>query len=337
MKAAVVREFGAPLAIEERPVPTPAPADVVVRVEVCGVCHTDIYAAEGSWPVRPVLPLVPGHEIVGRISALGADVTHVHLGERVAVPRLGWACGRCEPCLSGSETLCRRRRITGYDIDGGFAQYVKAAADFVVQVPHGVEPEDAACLTCAGVNAYKAVKVSGAGPSALTAVFGVGGVGHLAVQYAAIAGATVAAVDVLNDKLDMAGDLGASHLIDAAGGDPVAEIQHLGGADQAIVTAVSLEAAEQALASLKPGGVLVLVAVPLETTLPLPIFDTVNNGITVIGSSGGNRVDLAHAFALHARGHTRVVHQARALEQINEALADLGANKVPARLVLELR
>jgi alcohol dehydrogenase, propanol-preferring len=287
--------------------------------------------------VRPVLPLVPGHEAVGTVTQVGQGVTEVQQGDRVAVPWLGWACGRCECCLSGSEALCRSRRNTGYDMDGGFAENLTASAAFVVRVPTGVDALDAARLSCAGLSAYKAVIASGAGPAHLTAVFGIGGLGHLAVQYARIIGASVVAVDKIDTKLDMAAALGARHVINVAIADPVAAIQVLGGANEAIVAAGSPRVAEQALASLRPGGTLVLLAMPADNTLSLPIAETVHSRITVIGSIGGSRVDLAHVFALHAMGETRVVHQARGLSQVNRAMADVVADRAPARLVFEFR
>jgi alcohol dehydrogenase, propanol-preferring len=337
MRAAVIREFGAPLVLEERPVPTIGWGEVLVRVEACGLCHTDIHAAHGDWPVKPTLPLIPGHEAVGKVAVVGPGVTDIHFGDRVAVPWLGWACGRCEYCLSGEEALCRLRRNTGYDQDGAFADYVKACADFVVKVPASVEAEDAACLSCAGVSAYRAVLTSGARPGDLTAVFGVGGLGHFVVQYAGIVGASVVAVDRLDKKLTMARDLGAAHVVNAANVDPVKVIQGMGGASQAIVAAASRQAAEQALASLRPGGTLVLLAIPADNALCIPISETVHDGITVRGSIGGSRVDLARTFALHAAGRTRVVHQARSLTRVNEAIAEVEADQVQARLVFEFR
>jgi alcohol dehydrogenase, propanol-preferring len=310
---------------------------VLVRVEACGLCRTDIHAARGELPIKPSLPLIPGHEAVGKVAGLGAGVREVRVGDRVSVPRLGWACGRCEYCLSGSEVLCRQRLNTGYDFDGGFAEYLTASERFVVKVPPGVDPLDAACLSCAGLSAYKAVVSSGAGPADLTAVFGVGGLGHLAVQYARIVGASVVGIDRSAAKLDMAANLGARRVINAATTDPVAAIGAMGGAAQAIVAAASHEAANQALASLRPGGTLVLLAMPADNTLRLPIAETVHNGITVVGSIGGSRVDLARVFTLQELGHTRVVHQARVLSQINQAMADVEADKVAARLVFEFR
>jgi alcohol dehydrogenase, propanol-preferring len=213
MRAAVVHEFHAPLVIEDRPTPTPGQGEVVVKLEASGLCHTDIHAAHGDWPVKPSPPFVPGHEGVGIVAAVGAGVARVHEGDRVAVPWLGWACGACEWCASGWETLCPHQRNTGYSVDGGFADYVLADAAFVGRVPDAVDPFDAAPLTCAGVTTYKAIKVSGARPSDLVGVFGIGGLGHLALQYAQIAGATVAAVDVVAHKLDVAKRLGAAYTV----------------------------------------------------------------------------------------------------------------------------
>lgn len=337
MKAAVVRAFGAPLEFENRPVPVPGPRQVVIKVEACGLCRADVSAARGEWPVRPRLPLVPGHEAVGRVVAVGDEVQNVRHGDRVAVPRLGWACGRCEYCRSGQEALCPARMHMGYDMDGGFAEYVCAFADFVVHVPFEIDALDAAVLSCGGLCAYKAVRTSGARPSDLTAVFGIGGVGHLAVQYARMAGASVVAVDTVKEKLEMAEDLGAGHVVNATVDDPVHVIQDLGGADQAIMTAVSPEAADDAMASLRPGGRLVLVAMPAGATLRVPIFLAVTRAITIVGSSGGSHRDLTEVFELHAAGRTRVVHEARRLEQVNLAIEELEADQVQARLVFELR
>ena len=337
MKAAVVHEFGSPLSIEEMPKPEPGAGQVVVRVETSGLCHTDIHAARGDWPVRPALPFVPGHEGVGLVERVGAGVTRLREGDRVAVPWLGWACGACEACASGWETLCPNARYTGYMVDGGFAEYVLADAAFAGLVPDGVDPLDAAPLTCAGVTTYKAVKVSGARPSDLVAVFGVGGLGHLAVQYARIAGATVAAVDIVDSKLDIAKRLGAEYGVNAATHDPVAAIQALGGADSAIVLAATPTACEQAFASLKRNGQLVLVGLPKDNTMRLPIFETVLQGKKVVGSLVGTRVDLVETFELHASGRTTIVRESRRLDEVNDAMAEVLAGHVDARLVFDLR
>jgi propanol-preferring alcohol dehydrogenase len=337
MKAAVVHDFNQPLRIEELPIPEPGFGEIVVKVETSGLCHTDIHAAHGDWPVKPNPPFVPGHEGVGLVARVGPEVRGVCEGDRVAVPWLGWACGACEYCASGRETLCPNQRMTGYTVDGGYAEYVKANASFVGHVPDDVDPLDAAPLSCAGVTTYKAVKVSGARPSDLVAVYGIGGLGHLALQYARIAGASVAAVDLVDHKLDMARRLGAEYTINSAIDDPVEAIQELGGADVAIAVAVSPAAFEQAYRSLKRGGTLVFVALPADNYMRLPIFETVLQGITVVGSIVGTRVDLAETFQLHAEGRTEIVRETRHLEQVNEAFEQIEKAEVDARLVFDFR
>ena len=201
MLAAVVHSFDQPLVIEDRPSPTPGPGQVLVRIEASGLCHTDIHAAHGDWPVKPTPPFVPGHEGVGIVTALGDGVNGIAVGDRVAVPWLGWACGSCEWCASGWETLCPNQRNTGYSVDGGFAEYVVADAALRRPNPRGHRPPRRRTAHVRGVTTYKAVKVPGTRPSDLVAVFGIGGLGHLAMQYAQIAGGTVAAVDVIDSKL----------------------------------------------------------------------------------------------------------------------------------------
>src|SRR3954463_1518961 len=328
MRAAVVTAFDRPLALEDRPVPGLGAGQVLVRIEACGLCHTDIHAAHGDWPVKPNLPFVPGHEGVGIVEAVAADVTSPRVGQRVAIPWLGWACGECEWCVKGWETLCPHQHNTGYGRDGGYADYVVASARFVVPVPAGIDPLDAAPLTCAGVTTYKAVKVAGTRSSDLVAVFGVGGLGHLAIQYAAIAGGRGGAVDLHEEKLALARELGAEFTINASEEDPVEAIQRLGGADQAIALAVAPSAFEQAFASLRRGGTLVFVALPPENAVTLPIFETVLNGITVVGSIVGTRTDLREVFELHAAGKTRVIREVRALETVNESMAEVQAGQV---------
>lgn len=337
MKAAVVHEFGRPLDIEEVPTPEPGPGQIVVKIETSGLCHTDIHAKNGDWPVKPSLPFIPGHEAVGLVARVGAGVTRLREGDRVAVPWLGWACGACDACASGWETLCPNAKFTGYLVDGGFAEYALAEAASVGRVPNSIDPLDAAPLTCAGVTTYKAVKVSGARSSDLVAVYGVGGLGHLAVQYAQIAGATVAAVDVFDNKLENAKLLGASYTFNSKLTDPAEEIHKLGGADVAIVLAANPSAFEQAFASLRENGTLVLVALPKDNSMRLPIFETVLKGIKVVGSFVGTRVDLAETFELHADGRTRVVQESRKLEHVNEAMDEVLKGEVEARLVFDLR
>lgn len=332
-RAAVVHELGGSLTIEQVPRIGLEPGQVRVRVEASGLCHTDIHAAHGDWPVKPSPPFVPGHEGVGIVEELGLGVTEVALGDRVAMPWLGYACGVCDYCVSGWETLCLEQQNMGYSIDGSFGEYATAYARYVVRVPEGVDPVDAAPLTCAGVTTYKAVKVAGTRPSDLVAVFGVGGLGHLAIQYAAIAGGRVVAVDVVDEKLQLARTLGAEFTVNAAQEDPVEAIKRLGGADQAVALAVAPKAFEQAYGSLRRGGTLVFVALPAENHVELPIFETVLNGITIVGSIVGTRTDLREVFELHAAGRTRVILETRPLETVNESIEDVEAGRVAARVV----
>ncbi|MFJ9608395.1 alcohol dehydrogenase AdhP [Kitasatospora sp. NPDC101176] len=337
MKAAVVHDFTAPLVIEDRPVPRPAPHQVRVRIEASGLCHTDIHAAHGDWPVTPNPPFVPGHEGVGVVEEAGAQVRHVRVGERVAIPWLADACGRCDHCVSGWETLCLRQHNSGYSVDGAYAEYALAHGDYVVPVPDGIDPLDAAPLSCAGVTTYKALKVSGAGPGTRVLVSGIGGLGHLALQYARICGAETIAVDVTDDKLALARDLGADHVLDARAQDVAAEVQALGGAHAAIALAVSNASFQAAYGALRRGGTLVLVALPAGGKLELPVFETVLNGTRVIGSIVGTREDLAEVFRLHALGRTRVIRETRRLDDVNACFDEVLAGKVAARLVFDLR
>jgi alcohol dehydrogenase, propanol-preferring len=334
-EAAVVHDFHEPLTVEQVPMNALGAGQIRVKVEASGLCHTDIHAAHGDWPVKPSPPFVPGHEGVGIVVELAPGVTEVAVGDRVAMPWLGYACGVCDYCVSGWETLCHEQQNMGYSIDGGLGEYAVAYGRYVVKVPAGLDPVDAAPLTCAGVTTYKAVKVAGTRSSDLVAVFGVGGLGHLAIQYAAIAGGRVIAVDIHEEKLALARELGAEFTVNAAEEDPVEAIQRLGGADQAIALAVSPRAFEQAYGSLRRGGTLVFVALPADNEVTLPIFETVLNGITIVGSIVGTRADLREVFELHAAGKTRVIRESRSLDTINESIADVEAGHVAARIVFE--
>ncbi|HVX43578.1 MAG TPA: zinc-dependent alcohol dehydrogenase [Mycobacteriales bacterium] len=334
MKAAVVTDFRSPLQIQELPVPEPRPGEVLVRMETSGLCHTDIHAAHGDWPVQPDPPFVPGHEGIGYVEALGEGVTTRAPGDRVAIAWLGYACGECRYCIGGWETLCERQQNSGYSVNGSFAEYAAVPAAFATPVPDGVSSRDAAPLTCAGVTTYKAVKVARVAPAETVAVFGIGGLGHLALQYARIAGGFVIAVDIEPKKLAMATELGADHVVNARTDDPAATIQGLGGADVAIALAASPESFDQAYRSLRRGGRLVCVALPAgNAALNVPIFDTVIGGKSVIGSIVGTRNDLADVFALHAAGRTKIVAVERKLEDVNTSIENVLAGDVPARIV----
>jgi alcohol dehydrogenase, propanol-preferring len=338
VKAAVVRSFDRPLQIEDVPIPEPGTDQVLVRIEACGLCHTDIHAARGEWPVKPSPPFIPGHEGVGIIERVGPGNAHgLSVGNRVALPWLGYACGDCRYCNSGRETLCPSQINTGYGMNGAFAEYAVGYARHVVRVPEGLDSLDAAPLTCAGVTTYKAVKSSGATSASLVAVFGVGGLGHFAVQYARITGASVVAVDTNAERLESARELGAEHLVHVGEEDPVAAIQRLGGADAAIATAVNPTAFEQAIRSLARGGRLVCVGLPAENGMQVPIFETVLGGLEIRGSIVGTHRDVEEVFALHARGLTRVLRSECSLDDVNSAIAQVLDGSAPApRLVFDM-
>lgn len=336
MKAAVVRAFGAPLAIEDVPVPRPAAGELLVKIEACGVCHTDLHAAEGDWPVKPAPPFIPGHEGVGHVAAVGTGVTHVKEGDRVGIPWLYSACGHCEHCLGGWETLCETQRNTGYSVNGGFAEYALADAAYVGHLPNTIGFVEIAPILCAGVTVYKGLKVTDTKPGDWVAISGIGGLGHMAVQYAKAMGLNVAAVDVDDAKLDLARRLGADVAINARTVDPAPFLkQEIGGAHGALVTAVSPKAFEQAIGMVRRGGTVSLNGLP-PGQFPLDIFGMVLNGITVRGSIVGTRLDLQESLDFAARGKVAATVAIEPLENINDVFARMRAGTIEGRIVLDL-
>ena len=336
MKAAVARAYGQPLQIEQVPVPTVAAGQILIKVAACGVCHTDLHALNGDWPVKATLPLIPGHEGVGTVVAVGAGVTQVKTGDRVGVPWLYTTCGHCEHCLSGWETLCEAQQNTGYSVPGSYAEYVLADPNYVGHLPDALSFQEAAPLLCAGVTVYKGLKETEVKPGDWVVISGVGGLGHLAVQYAKAMGMRVAAVDIQADKLALALAVGADLVVNAAEEDPVAVIQQkLGGAHGVLVTAVSRPAFAQGVAMLRRRGTLALVGLP-PGHFELDIFDVVLTRKTVRGSIVGTRQDLTESLAFAAAGQVKVHYQCERLENINEVLAALQAGTVQGRMVLDL-
>ena len=336
MKAAVVREFGQPLAIEEVSVPSPGPGQVLVKIEACGVCHTDLHAAEGDWPVKPSPPFIPGHEGVGHAVAVGPGVTHVREGDRVGVPWLYSACGHCEHCLGGWETLCEQQQNTGYSVNGGFAEYALADASYVGHLPKGIGFVEIAPVLCAGVTVYKGLKMTDTRPGEWVVISGIGGLGHMAVQYARAMGLNVAAVDVDDAKLDLARRLGATATVNARTTDPAAFLKReIGGAHGALVTAVSPRAFEQAQGMMRRGGTISLVGLP-PGSFPLDIFGMVLNGITVRGSIVGTRLDLQESLEFAAAGKVAATVTADRLENINAIFARMHRGEIEGRVVLDL-
>jgi propanol-preferring alcohol dehydrogenase len=336
MKAAVVHEFGKPLAIEEVEVPRPGAGEVLVRIRASGVCHTDLHAAEGDWPVKPKPPFIPGHEGVGHVVAVGAGVRHVKEGDRVGIPWLHTACGHCEHCLGGWETLCEQQQNTGYSVNGAFAEYALADADYVGHLPSGVGFVEIAPVLCAGVTVYKGLKVTDTRPGNWVVISGIGGLGHMAVQYAKAMGLNVAAVDVDDAKLELARRLGASVTVNARTNDPVAYLKkEIGGAHGVLVTAVSPKAFEQAVGMVRRGGTVSLNGLP-PGQFPLDIFGMVLNGITVRGSIVGTRLDLQESLDFAAQGKVRATVSTDRLENINDVFARMRKGGIEGRVVLDL-
>ncbi|MDR6536781.1 alcohol dehydrogenase AdhP [Variovorax soli] len=336
MKAAVVREFGRPLQIEEVPVPEVPAGQILVKVAASGVCHTDLHAAQGDWPVKPALPFIPGHEGVGHVAAVGRDVKHVREGDRVGVPWLHTACGHCEHCITGWETLCDHQQMTGYTVNGGYAEYVLADPGYVGHLPANVGFTEIAPVLCAGVTVYKGLKVLDCKPGDWVAISGVGGLGHLAVQYAKAMGFHVAAVDIDDEKLQLAKEVGADMLVNAAKQNPAVEMQKaVRGAHGVLVTAVSRSAFAQALGMLHKRGTMSMVGLP-PGDFALPIFDVVLNAKTVRGSIVGTRMDLQEALAFAAEGKVRTVCSEDRLDNINQVFDRMREGQIEGRVVMRL-
>ncbi|GBR01208.1 alcohol dehydrogenase AdhP [Gluconobacter cerinus] len=337
MLAAVVREFGKPLSVERLPIPEIRPNQILVKVDTCGVCHTDLHAAEGDWPAKPNPPFIPGHEGIGHIVAVGSQVSHAKIGDVVGVPWLYSACGHCEHCLGGWETLCKEQDDTGYTVNGCFAEYVVADPNYVAHLPSNIDALQAAPVLCAGLTVYKGLKMTEARPGQWMAISGVGGLGQMAVQYAVAMGMNVVAVDIDDDKLATATELGAALTVNAKDKDPAAFIQQeVGGAHGALVTAVGRTAFSQAMGYARRGGTIVLNGLP-PGDFPVSIFDMVMNGTTIRGSIVGTRLDMIEAMDFFARGKVKSVVTADKIENINTIFDNLKNGRLQGRTVLDFR
>ncbi|WP_367109328.1 alcohol dehydrogenase AdhP [uncultured Psychrobacter sp.] len=335
MKAAVLHEFNQPLQIEEVDIPTPGPGEIVVKMQASGVCHTDLHAVEGDWPVKPSPPFIPGHEGVGLVTAVGEGVDNVKEGDRVGVPWLYTACGHCTHCLGGWETLCLKQKNSGYSVNGSFAEYVLADPNYVGHIPDSVDSVEIAPVLCAGVTVYKGLKMTDTKPGDWVVISGIGGLGHMAVQYAVAMGLNVAAVDIDDEKLEFAKKLGAKVTINAKENDPGKYLQkEIGGAHGVLVTAVSAKAFDQALTMLRRGGTLVCNGLPTGD-FPVSIFDTVLNGITIRGSIVGTRLDLQESLEMAAAGKVKATVAAEPLENINDILDRMRDGKIEGRIVID--
>jgi propanol-preferring alcohol dehydrogenase len=336
MKAAIVKQFGKPLVIEDVPVPQPGPGEVLVKVKACGVCHTDLHAASGDWPVKPVPPFIPGHEVAGIVAALGPGVKNLKVGDAVGVAWLHDACMSCEYCETGWETLCEHQHNTGYSVNGGFAEYVIASAAFAAKLPATVDFAAISPILCAGVTTYKGLKETDARPGEWVAISGVGGLGHVAIQYAKAMGFKVVAVDIAEDKLKLARETGADLAVNALANDAVDKVLAAtgGGAHGVLVTAVSTAAFAQALKMVRRKGTVSLVGLP-PGEFPTPIFDVVLKRITVRGSIVGTRRDLDEAIAFAADGKVKAEVTKVPLAQINDVFERMKAGKIDGRMVLD--
>ncbi|KEZ76308.1 alcohol dehydrogenase [Salinisphaera hydrothermalis C41B8] len=337
MNAAVVRGFGQPLSFDEIPVPAPGPNEVLVKIMASGICHTDLHAANGDWPVKPTPPFVPGHEGAGIVARVGAGVTHLKEGDAVGIAWLHDACGRCEHCITGWETLCESQNMSGYTVNGSFAEYAIGHADYVARLPDKVDFMSIAPILCAGITTYKGLKETETKPGEWVAISGVGGLGHVAIQYAKAMGLHVAALDVMPDKLALAHDLGADVAINAAEDTAVEQVidETRGGAHGVLVTAVSVPAFNQALSLVRRRGTIALNGLP-PGDFKTPIFDVVLKRLTIRGSIVGTRKDMEEAIAFAADGQVRPhIHETR-LDRVNDVFAELEAGKVDGRMVIRM-
>jgi len=336
MKAAVLRESKQPLAIEEVDRPSLESHEVLIQVEACGVCHSDLHVADGDWPQLAKIvkkPLIPGHEIVGRVVEAGAAVRGVHIHDRVGVPWLHWSCGECEFCREGNENLCVRQKITGVTVDGGYAEFVKAPASHASKIPDGLSSIEAAPLFCAGVTVYRALKQARISRGQRLAIFGIGGLGHLAVQIGRALGAEIAAVDVSEEKLALARSLGAAHAFHAGSTDMAKGFREMGGVHAALVTSAAKAAYDPAFYSVRPSGTLMVVGLPAESICFPPILMAARE-IRMQASAVGTREDLSEVLAMAATGKVRCQTTARPLADANEVLEQLRHGNISGRIVL---
>jgi propanol-preferring alcohol dehydrogenase len=339
MKAAILRELKGPLTIEEAVQPKPDAHEVLIEVEACGVCHSDLHIADGDWPqIVPITkrPLILGHEIAGRVVERGASVDHLEVGDRVGVSWVHWTCGECEFCREGNENLCGRQKITGVTVDGGYAEFIKAPASHALKIPDGLSCTDAAPLFCAGVTVYRALKHAKIQPGQRLAVFGVGGLGHLAVQIGQGLGAIVTAIDVSDEKLTHAKSLGASVTLNASTVNVVKELRRAGGVHAALVTSAAKAAYDTAFPCVRPGGMLLVVGLPSESICFPPILMAASE-VRIQASSVGTRQDMREVLAMAAAGKIRCQITTRPLAQANEVMAKLREGTIPGRIVLTPR
>jgi len=333
MRAAIAEKVGEPLIVREIAVPEPGAGQILVRIVASGVCHTDIHGINGDWPLKPRFPIIPGHEACGYVVAAGPGVRAPKEGDRVGISWLNGTCGDCEYCLTTRENLCLGQQNSGYSVNGTFAEYALVAADYAIQLPSG-DLEKFAPILCAGLTTYRGLKETGAKRGETVLISGVGGIGHLAVQYAKAMGFHVVAIDIDDEKLAQACALGADMAINAAKEFPINRVKRaFGGVHGALITAVAPDAFRQGIAMLRRGGTCVLVGIP-PGTFPFSIFDTVTKGLTIRGSIVGTRQDVHEALQFVDDGKVAAVIERRPLEQVNDVIAEIQTGRIKARAVL---
>ena len=337
MKAAVVTAFNQPLEIKQVEIPKVTTGKVLVKMIATGVCHTDLHAMHGDWPVKPTVPFIPGHEGVGEVVEIGEGIHHLKVGDKVGVPWLYSACGHCDHCYAGWETLCKEQQNSGYSVNGSFAEYCLADGEYVGVIPEGVDLLEIAPILCAGVTVYKGLKMTEAKTGDWVAISGIGGLGHVAVQYAKTMGFNVVAIDIDDSKLELAQKLGADVGINALKQDVKEAVMAAtgDGCHGVLVTAVSPKAFEQAVQIIRRGGTMVLNGLP-PGKFDLSIFDMVLDGITVRGSIVGTRLDLKEALEIAARGKVKAHISVEPLENINDIFDRMEAGKIDGRIVIDM-
>ena len=340
MKAAILHSFSEPLKIEDSPAPVPGAGEVLIKVSACGVCHSDLHLASGEWEQLKTitkLPLILGHEIAGTVVQIGEGVTDLKAGDRVGVPWLHYTCGECEFCRMGRETLCLKQQITGCMVDGGFAEFIKANASHTARLPDNLSFEDAAPLLCAGLTVHNAIKTSGIKPGQYIAIFGIGGLGHLAVQLAKAAGAMVIAVDVADDKLELARECGADVCVNAATTQVHKEIKKAsnGGAHVVMVTSGSKPAYETALRCLRRGGTLSVVGMAPEP-ISVSTVALVSGEYHIVASAVGTRQDLQEILQLASQGKVKCRIETRPFDEVVKVMEEMKQGRLIGRVVLTM-
>lgn len=334
MTVAVARKPGSPLALEARPVPTPGPGQILIRVKACGVCHSDLHIVDGDWDFVP-MPRVPGHEAVGVVAATGADVSRLKVGDRVGMPWVYSSCGTCRLCLAGEESLCPAHDSTGVTVDGGYAEFLVAPENHATRIPDEISFEMAAPLFCAGLTVYKAVKVAAVRPGELVAVQGIGGLGHLAIQAAKIWGARVVALTRSAERAEIAETLGADDVVVGSFEAQGKAMVKMGGADVILQTGSGQDAARALIPALADRGRFLLLSGGPGQVSITP-FDLIGKRAAIFGSAVGNRSDLIETLAWGAAGRLRSIIETYPLRNVNEALDRLRLGKVQIRAVLTM-